>query len=75
MTNPNLPAPLNAAERAIVVKLYNRYGILNGSTQEKLRCLKMDIGDGSFSCGPGATPEMNLLAYERIYLLTRNRGG
>jgi len=73
--NPNLPAPLNAAERAILVKVYTRYGILNGSTQEKLRCLKMDIGDGSFSCGPDATTEMNLLAYERIYLLTRNRGG
>ena len=75
MMNPNLPAPLTAAERAILVKVYNRYAVLKGSTQEKLRCLKMDIGAHDFSCGPDATPEMNLLAYERIYLLTRNRGG
>ena len=75
MMNSNLPAPLTATERAILVKLYNRYAVLKGSTQEKLRCLKMDIGAHDFDCGPDATLEMNLLAHERIYLLTRNRGG
>jgi hypothetical protein len=70
MTNP-VPNPLNSSERALLAKVYKNYGTLNGTTEEKLKCLQKHIGANTFACGPNASPELNLLAYERIYLLTR----
>lgn len=71
----NPPLPLTAIERARLVKVYKNYGLLKGSTAEKLKCLQMHIGARTFDCGPDASAETNLLAYERIYLLTRNSRG
>lgn len=67
--------PLDTTEQAIVDKIYSKFGILEGTPEQKSTVLQKFTGPREFHCqgedklSPKEFAEMELRANERVYLL------
>lgn len=68
----HVPAPLTGEDKSTIDAFYARYGVTNASPTEKIAVLQKEIQARSFfSLGGNETPEMELRANERIFLLKK----
>lgn len=66
----HVPPPLEGKEKTTLDAFYSKYGVLDKGPNEKIEALKKAIQARSFfALGGNETPEMELRANERIFLL------